>query len=147
MVILNSKLVGTAEKWNLKYLEQNTVNGDFTVFVSQNHKFKYYDDKKIAHKTNNGEISKGVEFQAPTRKVDMKLPEFIKRLQEHKKEDERLYLQQVHTLKLNFRLVYLGFLSCFKVIFCYVLNCCVGFNKRGGASNSPRFPEIQLGLL
>lgn len=106
MVILNSKLVGSADKWNLKYLEKNMGNGDFTVFVSRNHKFKYYDEKKIAHKTNNGEFSKGVEFQPPTQKVDMKLPEFIKRLRDRKKGDERLYLQQVHILGL-------------KVIFCF----------------------------
>lgn len=61
-------------------------SADYTVFVSRNHKFKYYDEKKIA---KNGETSKGVEFTPPTKKVDMKLPEFIKRLREWKRGDER----------------------------------------------------------
>lgn len=62
-------------------------NADYTVFSSRNHKFKYYDEKKIANK--NGEGSSAVEFTPPTRKMEMKLPEFIKRLREWKRGDER----------------------------------------------------------
>lgn len=94
VVIVGSKLVKSAEKWSPEYLEANMGNGDFTVFLSRNHKFKYYDDKKVNFKTSSGEIIKGVEFTPPTKKLDMKLPEFMKRLREWKHGDERLYLQQ-----------------------------------------------------
>ncbi|KAF2888032.1 hypothetical protein ILUMI_18141 [Ignelater luminosus] len=94
VVITGSKLVKSAEKWDIDYLEQHMGNGDFTVFLSRNHKFKYYDEKKMAQKSQNGENVKGVEFSPPTKKIDMKLPEFIKRLREWKRGDERLYLQQ-----------------------------------------------------
>lgn len=60
-------------------------NGDYTVFVSRNHKFKYYDDK-ISSKLSN---EKSVEFVPPIKKVDMKLPEFMKRLKDWKKGQER----------------------------------------------------------
>ncbi|KAF5300707.1 hypothetical protein FQA39_LY11069 [Lamprigera yunnana] len=87
VVILGSNLAKTAEKWNLSYLEKHMGNGEFTVFFSKNHNFKYYDDKKVGQKSND-------DFVPPTRKLDMKLPEFIKRLREWKKGDDRLYLQQ-----------------------------------------------------
>lgn len=66
-------------------------DADYTVFASRNHKFKYYDEKKIASRigVSNGETSQGVEFTPPTKKVEMKLPEFIKRLREWKRGDER----------------------------------------------------------
>lgn len=84
-------MVKSANKWTLDYLEQNMGNADYTVFVSRNHKFKYYDEKKMANKgtSTNGESSQGVEFTPPTKKVEMKLPEFVKRLREWKRGDER----------------------------------------------------------
>ncbi|XP_018320992.1 hypoxia-inducible factor 1-alpha inhibitor isoform X3 [Agrilus planipennis] len=94
VVITGSKLVKSAEKWNLDYLEKHMGNGDFTVFISRNYKFKYYDEKKILQKLPNNETNRGVEFTPPTKMVEMKLPEFIKRLKEWKRGDERLYLQQ-----------------------------------------------------
>lgn len=93
VIIENSNVVASAKKWNLDYLEKYMGNGDYTVFLSRNHKFKYYDDKKVA-KINNGDIGKNIEFTQPTKKVDMKLPEFLKRLKEWKRGDDRLYLQQ-----------------------------------------------------
>ncbi|XP_017786265.1 PREDICTED: hypoxia-inducible factor 1-alpha inhibitor-like [Nicrophorus vespilloides] len=85
VVITGSKLVESARKWDLDYLEQNMGSGDYTVFISQNHKFKYYDEKKIA-KTSG--------FVPPTNKLDMKLPDFMKRLRKWKRGDDRMYLQQ-----------------------------------------------------
>lgn len=67
-------------------------NGDYTVFISHNHKFKYYDERKIAKP--GGEQSTGIEFTPPMKKCDMKLSEFMKKLREWKKGDDRLYLQQ-----------------------------------------------------
>lgn len=59
-------------------------NGDFTVYVSRNHKFKYFDDKKIGNGKDNR-----IDFTPPTKRVDMKLPEFMKRLREWKRGEER----------------------------------------------------------
>lgn len=80
-IITDSKLVKSAEKWTLTYLEKYMGNGAFTVYVSRNHKFKYFDEKKV----NN---YKG-DFTPPIKKVDMKLPEFIKKLKEWKRGEER----------------------------------------------------------
>lgn len=85
VVVLGSKLAKSAERWDLDYLERHMGDSDFTVFLSRNHKFKYYDDKKV---------TSSEDFKPPTKKLDMKLPEFIKRLKEWKKGDDRLYLQQ-----------------------------------------------------
>lgn len=89
VIIENSNIAASAKKWNLDYLEKYMGNGDYTVYLSRNHKFKYYDEKKVA-KINNGDITgKSIEFVQPTKKVDMKLPEFIKRLKEWKRGDDR----------------------------------------------------------
>lgn len=89
MVITDSNLVQSAKKWTLDYLEQNMGNADYTVFASRNHKFKYYDEKKIANRNSNTETNRGIAFTPPTKKLDMKLTEFIKRLREWKKGEER----------------------------------------------------------
>lgn len=86
VVILGSNLVKSADKWSLDYLEQNMGSADYTVFLSKNHKFKYFDDKKV--KTTAG------SFTPPTKKIDMKLPEFLRRIKEWKIGDEQIYLQQ-----------------------------------------------------
>lgn len=75
-------------------------NGDYTIFVSKNHKFKYYDEKKVA-KINSGDTGKSFEFVQPTKKVDMKFPEFTKRLKEWKRGDERYIFANIgirHTI-------------------------------------------------
>lgn len=91
VLITGSKLVKPAEeKWTLDYLEKNLGKSNHTVFVSRNHKFKYFDEKKIYNKNN----LKGVEFTPPTKRVDMKITDFMKKLREWKRGDERLYLQQ-----------------------------------------------------
>ncbi|XP_065161973.1 hypoxia-inducible factor 1-alpha inhibitor-like isoform X2 [Atheta coriaria] len=73
-------------KWDLNYLEENIGTSDFTVFQSSNHKFKYYDEKKIP-KLN-------AEFIPPTTKLSMKFSEFTKCLTETKDSNSRLYLQE-----------------------------------------------------
>nr|CAD7588920.1 unnamed protein product [Timema genevievae] len=83
VVITDTNLVGPALHWDLEYLEQHMGGGDYTVFLSRNHKFKYYDEKKSTH-----------DFSPPTRRVDMKLAEFARRVRNWRRGDERLYLQQ-----------------------------------------------------
>lgn len=88
MVILESKLIKPAlDRWNTEYLERNLGHSGHTVFVSKSHKFKYYDEKKILGLNNTN----GVEFTPPTKKVEMKIEEFMKRVKEWKKGDERYY--------------------------------------------------------
>ena len=60
-------------------------NGDFSVFMSRNHKFKYFDDKKVPSATGDSKL----DFTPPTRRVDMKLPEFTRRLRQWKRGEER----------------------------------------------------------
>lgn len=67
-------------------------HGHYTVFVSRNHKFKYYDEKKISKPGE--QANNGIDFTPSMKKCDMKLPDFMKKLKEWKRGDERLYLQQ-----------------------------------------------------
>lgn len=81
MVLTDTKLCETALKWDLDYLAQHMGNERYMVFLSNNHKFKYYDEAKIKqYKTN---------FVPPTRRVDITFPEFVKKLREWKPGDER----------------------------------------------------------
>lgn len=73
----------SAEHWTVEYLEQNLGNGNFAVYLSRNHKFKYFDDKKADK-----------DFTPPTRRINMNFNDFTKRLQEWKRGEERAYLQQ-----------------------------------------------------
>lgn len=85
-MITESNIVRSAcDKWNLEYLENNLGNGGHIVYVSKNHKFKYFDDKKMLSKTN----PKGIEFTPPTKVVEMKVQDFMKKLKEFKEGDER----------------------------------------------------------
>lgn len=85
MLITGSNLVKPAvEKWTLEYLEQHLGRAGHTVFVSRNHKFKYFNDKKV--RRNN---PRGAEFTPPTRRIEMKVSEFLKRLNDWKRGDER----------------------------------------------------------
>lgn len=54
--------------------------GDFIVFTSGNHKFKYYDDKKQVNTP---------DFIPPTQRLDLKLEEFTRRLKNWKRGDDR----------------------------------------------------------
>lgn len=77
--------MASAERWDLDYLEQNMGNGDFSVFLSRNHKFKYFDDKKLASTSGDSRL----DFTPPIRRVDMKLTEFARRLRQWRRGEER----------------------------------------------------------
>ena len=53
--------------WDLDYLEENLGSGDFSVYESDSHKFKYFDEKKAGMIPN---------FVPPTRRNEMKFPDF-----------------------------------------------------------------------
>ncbi|CAH0546820.1 unnamed protein product [Brassicogethes aeneus] len=91
VVITGSNIVKPAcERWNLEFLEDHLGNSDHTVYVSRNHVFKYYDEKKILSKSN----PKGVKFKPPTRIVEMKVYEFMQKIRDWRHGDDRIYLQQ-----------------------------------------------------
>lgn len=91
VVITDSNIVKSAtECWTPEYLEQNLGTAGHTVFLSKNHKFKYFDESKMASRSN----PHGVEFTPPTRRSKMKIWEFMKKLKEWKPGNDRLYLQQ-----------------------------------------------------
>nr|XP_023026395.1 hypoxia-inducible factor 1-alpha inhibitor-like [Leptinotarsa decemlineata] len=93
VLITNSSLVKSAcEKWNTDFFEKYLGKINHTVYLSNDHNFKYFDEKKVLSETN----PKGVEFTPKTRRLDMEMSEFIKKVKEWKSGDERLYLQ--HTL-------------------------------------------------
>lgn len=81
VVLTDAKLCETALKWDLDYLAQHMGSERYMVFLSNNHKFKYYDEAKMKqYKTH---------FVPPTRRVDITFPEFVKKLREWKPGDER----------------------------------------------------------
>lgn len=85
VVIRGCDLVASANSWDIDYLNSN-LTGKCTVILSNNHKFKYYDEKKI-HGCPN--------FTPNTKRVQMKFSEFSQRISNWKNNEERLYLQQV----------------------------------------------------
>ncbi|XP_023231788.1 hypoxia-inducible factor 1-alpha inhibitor-like [Centruroides sculpturatus] len=81
VVLTDTNLVSSALKWNLDYLQKNLGDGSFTVYISKNHKFKYYDDTKIQEHC--------LDFTAPTERFDMKFVDFVKRLRKLQANDRR----------------------------------------------------------
>lgn len=78
-------MVKSAEKWNLEYLEKNMGTSSCTVFQSRNHKFKFFDDKRATQLSKNSKM----EFTPPTKRLDIKLSEFLQRLNQWKRGDEK----------------------------------------------------------
>lgn len=80
MVIQGCDLVASAYSWDLNYLQEH-MTGKYTVIVSQNHKFKYHDEKKIATSKTN--------FQPTTKRIQMPFNDFVVKVRNWKKGDER----------------------------------------------------------
>lgn len=71
MVLTDTNLVYPALKWDLGYLQENIGGGDFSVYTAENHKFLYYDEKKIAN----------IEHFVPkSQRTEMKFPEFVDKM-------------------------------------------------------------------
>ncbi|XP_033124558.1 hypoxia-inducible factor 1-alpha inhibitor-like [Anneissia japonica] len=87
VVIKNSKLVNSALKWNLEYLEENIGAQKFSVYSSPDHKFMYFDAKK-AGETN---------FQPHTKQHQILFTDFVETLKNADVEKRRYYLQQTLT--------------------------------------------------
>ncbi|KAF4519900.1 hypothetical protein B566_EDAN008276 [Ephemera danica] len=86
VVITGTCLVAPAAKWTLEYLAHNIGQGEFTVYFSKNHVFKYFDEKKVKDYTG--------KFNPPTHRLDMKFPEFVRYMKQWKAGNDRPYLQQ-----------------------------------------------------
>lgn len=84
VVITDTDLVGSAHKWDLDYLREHIGDGNFSVYNSPNHLFKYYDEKK-AEKKLQGSGS----FQPPTKRLEMKFSEFYDLMKKPLEKDKR----------------------------------------------------------
>ena len=73
VVLRDTNLVYPALKWDIQYLQENIGNGDFSVYTAENHKFLYYDEKKMANVEN---------FMPKSRRMEMKFPEFVDKMHE-----------------------------------------------------------------
>ncbi|XP_054263777.1 hypoxia-inducible factor 1-alpha inhibitor-like isoform X2 [Macrosteles quadrilineatus] len=88
VVITGSELVKSALKWDLDYLEESIGSSSCTVIVSRNHKFKYFDTNKVSPQVL-------ADFKPVSKRVNLKMSEFHRRLQDWREGDEWLYLQQM----------------------------------------------------
>lgn len=77
MVLTDTNLVYPALKWDIPYLLENIGNGDFSVYSSENHKFLYYDEKKMCNFT---------DFVPKSRRMEMKFSEFVDTMQKREEE-------------------------------------------------------------
>ncbi|XP_067242517.1 hypoxia-inducible factor 1-alpha inhibitor isoform X3 [Chanodichthys erythropterus] len=87
VVLTDTSLVYPALKWDIPYLQENIGNGDFSVYMAENHKFLYYDEKKMANFK---------DFVPKSRRIEMKFSEFVDNMHQTEEQDgsERVYLQQ-----------------------------------------------------
>lgn len=76
VVLTDTNLVYPALKWDIDYLQENIGNGDFSVYTAHNHKFLYYDEKKMANFKN---------FVPKSERMEMKFSEFVEKM--HKTEE------------------------------------------------------------
>lgn len=76
VVLTDTNLVYPALKWDIAYLQENIGNGDFSVYTAENHKFLYYDEKKMSNFEN---------FVPKSQRMEMKFSEFVEKM--HKTEE------------------------------------------------------------
>lgn len=70
-MLTDTNLVYPALKWDISYLQENIGNGDFSVYISENHRFLYYDEKKMSNFEN---------FVPKSRRIEMKFSEFVEKM-------------------------------------------------------------------
>ncbi|KAK7112810.1 hypoxia-inducible factor 1-alpha inhibitor-like [Littorina saxatilis] len=85
VILTGTNLVASALQWSPEYLSNNIGHGTYTVYSSKNHKFLYYDDKKIC---------KVPTFTPPTTHQDMTFQDFLNKVTEWKEGEPYNYLQQ-----------------------------------------------------
>ena len=79
VIFTDSNLVTPAiAKWNLDYLASNLGDGNYSVYESKDHRFKYFDEKKAkVHK----------QFQNPMKRVEMKFQDFVTKIRAAKPDE------------------------------------------------------------
>lgn len=85
VVLTDSRVISTAMKWSLDYLERNMGDGECNVYSSKTHRFKYFDDKKAQSLPS---------FKTPMRSHQMTFKEFVSKVRARQGGDRALYLQQ-----------------------------------------------------
>ena len=76
-------------KWDLEYLKENVGNGESTVFLSDDEKFMYFDEKRC--------INRYADFTTPVTKTMINFGEFYNLFKSWKEGDKRIYYQQILT--------------------------------------------------
>ena len=83
VILTDTDLVKPALKWTLDYLSDNLGDGDFTVYKSSSHKFKYFDEKRAQGRD---------DFTPPMSRDDMKFKEFVNKVQKWTSAEKRCKL-------------------------------------------------------
>jgi hypoxia-inducible factor 1-alpha inhibitor (HIF hydroxylase) len=80
VIIPDSNLVSSARHWNIDYLQNNIGDGKFMTYVSNNQKFKYYDDKKCSNVKN---------FVKPMEQIELRFEDFVQQINKGKSKGQR----------------------------------------------------------
>lgn len=97
VVLTDTNLIGPALQWNLDFLQEHIGDGNFSVYESENHLFKYFDEKKCALHP---------DFKPPIARRELKFSEFVSRLRKWTTGQKRMYLQQALNDGVGKRIVY-----------------------------------------
>ena len=79
-MIEDCDLISAALHWDIDFLNEHLGDGDFSVYESSHHQFMYYDDKKVDGLPG---------FVPPTRRTNMKFPEFVAKIRQNVPSDKR----------------------------------------------------------
>lgn len=74
----------------MPYLQENIGNGDFSVYTAENHKFLYYDEKKMANFQ---------DFVPKSHRLEMKFSEFVDKM--HQTEEQGGTERYVNMIYIN----------------------------------------------
>lgn len=98
MILTDTNLVASALQWDIQYLANHIGDGKFTVYKSDNHKFRYYSDKKC-------QMLK--QFVPPTEQLELTFRDFVTMLREKQKHsNKKIYLQQALNDTIGKQIVY-----------------------------------------
>lgn len=88
-------------------MQENIGNGDFSVYMAENHKFLYYDEKKMANFK---------DFVPKSRRIEMKFSEFVDRM--HQTEEQDGSERYVSMIYINVPDMHDMFITCWLLMTC-----------------------------
>ena len=90
--------MASANNWDIDYLTAK-MPGNYTVILSDDHRFMYYDEKKL---------ETFPDFTPTTRRVQMKFSEFAEKVRSWKQNEERFFsiIVVLFTLPYFFRQIF-----------------------------------------